>query len=58
MAEVDMDLLLSVVKGLGSFVTDQTGSKVYCKDDDCLRKSSHAADLERQHASVIVHSKH
>ena len=38
MAEVDMDLLLSVVKGLGSTVTDQTGTKVYCKDEDCLRK--------------------
>lgn len=45
MAEVDMDLLLSVVKGLGSLVADQKGSKVYRKDEDCLRKSSLAANL-------------
>ena len=43
MAEVDMDLLLSLVKGLGSLLTDQKGSKVYCKDEDCLRKSLPAA---------------
>ena len=38
MAEVDMDLLLSVVKGLGCFTIDNNKKKVYCKDDDCLRK--------------------
>ena len=40
MSEVDMELLLSVVKGLGSVLKDSKGNKVYCKDDDCLRKQS------------------
>lgn len=33
-----MELLLSVVKGLGSVLRDGKGNKVYCKDDDCLRE--------------------
>lgn len=58
MTEVDMDLLLSVVKGLGSFVTDQKGSKAYYKDEDCLRKSLLGADLTLTpafHASSTLH---
>ena len=35
-----MELLLSVVKGLGSVLTDNKGNKVYSKDDDCLRKAA------------------
>ena len=38
MPGLDVDLLLSVVKGLGSYVADGKGNRVYCKDDDCLRK--------------------
>ncbi len=38
MPGLDVDLLLSVVKGLGSHVADGTGNRVYCKDDDCLGK--------------------
>lgn len=38
MSDLDMELLLSVVKGLGSVVRDGKGNKVYCKDDDCLRE--------------------
>ena len=54
MTEVDMDFLLSVVKGLGSSVTDQKGSKVYCKDEDCLRKSICAADLRLTPAFQVL----
>ncbi|KAL0032107.1 hypothetical protein WJX77_005423 [Trebouxia sp. C0004] len=36
MSNLDVDLLLSVVKGLGSQVADAKGNRVYCKDDDCL----------------------
>ncbi|KAA6419916.1 MAG: hypothetical protein FRX49_10106 [Trebouxia sp. A1-2] len=36
MPGLDVDLLLSVVKGLGSHVADGTGNRIYCKDDDCL----------------------
>lgn len=43
MAEIDMELLLSMVKGLGSVMTDSQGNKVYCKDDDCLRKGHQRA---------------
>lgn len=38
MAELDLELLLSLVKGLGSFLTDGKGEKVYSKDEDCLGK--------------------
>ena len=38
MPGLDVDLLLSVVKGLGSLVANGTGNRVYCKDDDCLRE--------------------
>lgn len=60
MTEVDMDLLLSVVKGLGSFSMDQKGGKVYCKDEDCLRKSTCAADSQSYHSgsfwsTVVLH---
>ena len=38
MSDLDMELLLSVVKGLGSVLPDGKGNKVYYKDDDCLRE--------------------
>ena len=38
MAELDLELLLSLVKGLGSFLADDKGDKVYSKDEDCLGK--------------------
>jgi hypothetical protein len=33
---VDMDLLISVSNGLGTFMQDASGRKVYVKDKDCL----------------------
>ena len=36
MAELDLELLLSLVKGLGSVLTDGKGDKIYSKDEDCL----------------------
>ena len=38
MAELDLELLLSLVKGLGSILSDGKGNKIYSKDEDCLRK--------------------
>ncbi len=45
MSDLDMDLLMSVVGGLGSVLTDGKGNKSYCKDDDCLRKWRVAAQV-------------
>lgn len=52
MSELDLELLLSLVKGLGSFVADERGDKVYSKDADCLGEPSQPvqpADLLRTH---------
>lgn len=35
---VDMDLLISVSNGLGTFMQDASGRKVYVKDKDCIGK--------------------
>lgn len=36
MDKEDQKLLLSVCNGLGTYVVDERGNKIYKKDDDCL----------------------